>query len=356
MPSITKPFIPLSPLPKNELGLTIRDYEGAMSTLCAGCGHDSVTAAISHSFFELSTPPSTIAKLSGIGCSSKTPTYFVRGAHGFNSAHGRMATIATGANAANRELTYIGISGDGDSLSIGLGHLMHAMRRNVNMVYVIENNGVYGLTKGQLSASADIGSAPKKGEANHLAPIDPIMVGLALGATFLARSFSGDKEQLIPILKAAIAHEGFALIDVISPCVTFNDHEGSTKSYKFVREHEVKEVQTEFEQSDFVPIQVPIREKMPRDGVKAVTMHDGSVLRFRSLPEGYDPSNRSSVEEYLRDRTARGEIATGVLYLNESGVELHALNQTPVTGLNKIPLDQLCPGSEELARLQEEFR
>jgi len=356
MPSITKPFIPLSPLPKNELGLTIRDYEGAMSTLCAGCGHDSVTAAISHAFFELSTPPHQIAKLSGIGCSSKTPTYFVRGAHGFNSAHGRMATIATGASAANRELTYIGISGDGDSLSIGLGHLMHAMRRNVNMVYVIENNGVYGLTKGQLSASADIGSAPKKGEPNHLAPIDPIMVGLSLGATFLARSFSGDKEQLIPILKAAVAHRGFALVDVISPCVTFNDHEGSTKSYKFTREHEVKEVQTEFEQSDFVPIQVPIREKIPADGAKSVTMHDGSVVRFRSVPEGYDPSDRSSVEEYVRDRQSRGEIATGILYLNESGVELHELNQTPATGLNQIPLNQLCPGSDELARLQEEFR
>jgi 2-oxoglutarate/2-oxoacid ferredoxin oxidoreductase subunit beta len=356
MPSILKPFIPLSPLPKNELGLTIRDYEGAMSTLCAGCGHDSVTAAISHAFFELSTPPHRIAKLSGIGCSSKTPTYFVRGAHGFNSAHGRMATIATGANAANRELTYIGISGDGDSLSIGLGHLMHAMRRNVNMVYVIENNGVYGLTKGQLSASADIGSAPKKGEANQLAPIDPIMVGLALGATFLARSFSGDKEQLIPILKAAIAHQGFALIDVISPCVTFNDHESSTKSYKFVREHEVKEVQTDYVQSDFVPIQVPIREKIPQDSAKAVTMHDGSVLRFRSVPEGYDPSDRSSVEEYIRNRQSRGEIATGILYLNESGVELHELNQTPSVGLNHIPYEQLCPGSDELARLQEDFR
>ena len=177
MPSITKPLIPLSPLPKNDLGLTIRDYEGAMSTLCAGCGHDSVTAAIVHAFWELSTPPHMIAKLSGIGCSSKTPTYFVRGAHGFNSAHGRMVTIATGANAANRELTYIGISGDGDSLSIGLGHLMHGIRRNVNMVYIIENNGVYGLTKGQMSASADIGSRPKKGEANTLAPIDPVMLG-----------------------------------------------------------------------------------------------------------------------------------------------------------------------------------
>jgi 2-oxoglutarate ferredoxin oxidoreductase subunit beta len=351
MPSILKPFIPLNPLPKNELGLTVRDYEGAMSTLCAGCGHDSVTAAISHAFFELSTPPNRIAKLSGIGCSSKTPTYFVRGAHGFNSAHGRMATIATGANAANRELTYIGISGDGDSLSIGLGHLMHAIRRNVNMVYVIENNGVYGLTKGQLSASADIGSAPKKGEANLLAPIDPIMLGLTLGATFLARSFSGDKEQLIPILKAAVAHRGFALIDVISPCVTFNDHESSTKSYKFMRQHEVKEVQT-----DFVPLAVPIREKIPSHDAKAVTMHDGSVLRFRSVPEGYDPGDRMKVEEYIRDRQSRGEIATGVLYVNEAGAELHELNHTPDESLASLPYDKLCPGNDELARLQEDFR
>jgi 2-oxoglutarate ferredoxin oxidoreductase subunit beta len=351
MPSIVKPLIPLNPLPKNDLGLTVRDYEGAMSTLCAGCGHDSVTAAISHAFWELSTPPSRIAKLSGIGCSSKTPTYFVRGAHGFNSAHGRMATIATGANAANRELTYIGISGDGDSLSIGLGHLMHAMRRNVNMVYVIENNGVYGLTKGQLSASADIGSSPKKGEPNLLAPLDPIMLGLSLGATFLARSFSGDKEQLIPLLKAAVAHHGFALIDVISPCVTFNDHESSTKSYKFVREHEVKEIET-----DYVPMQVPIRTSIPSDAARAVTMHDGSVMRFRSVPEGYDPNDRLSVEEYLRDRHARGEIATGLLYVNESSLELHELNHTPSVGLNTLPYEVLCPGAEELARLQDDFR
>src|SRR6202045_1692707 len=215
MPSITKPIATHPSLKRNEIGLTIRDYEGSMSTLCAGCGHDSVTAAITRAFWELSTPPHMIAKMSGIGCSSKTPTYFVSGAHGFNSAHGRMAAIATGANAANREMTYIGISGDGDSLSIGVGHLSHLMRRNVNMVYVLENNGVYGLTKGQFSASADIGSRSKRGVSNIIAPIDPIMLGLSMGATFLARSFSGDKEQLIPLLKAAVAHQGLALIDVI---------------------------------------------------------------------------------------------------------------------------------------------
>src|SRR6201981_1146838 len=246
MPSISKPIAVHPSLHRNAIGLNLRDYEGAMSTLCAGCGHDSITAAITRALWELSIEPHMIAKLSGIGCSSKTPTYFVSGAHGFNSAHGRMAAIATGANAANRELTYIGISGDGDSLSIGLGHLCHAIRRNVNMLYVIENNGVYGLTKGQFSASADVGSKSKRGEANRMSPVDPVQLALRRGSTFVARSFSGDKEQLVPILKAAIAHRGFALVDVISPCVTFNDHNGSTKSYLYTRKHELKATETDF--------------------------------------------------------------------------------------------------------------
>ena len=351
MTSIAKPIIPLVALPKNEIGLTIRDYEGAVSTLCAGCGHDSVTAAITHAFWELSTPPHSIAKLSGIGCSSKTPTYFVKGAHGFNSAHGRMVTIATGANAANRELTYIGISGDGDSLSIGIGHLAHAIRRNVNMVYVIENNGVYGLTKGQFSASADIGSRLKKGEPNAMAPIDPILLGLSMGATFLARSFSGDKAQLVPILKAAAAHNGLALIDVISPCVTFNDHEGSTKSYRFMREHEVKEIET-----DFVPIRKEIHKALDENDATEITMHDGSVVRFRSVPTGYDPYDRQKVEEYIRERRSRGEIATGLLYVDESALDVHELNNTPDYALNTVPFSKLCPGSAELAKMQDSFR
>ena len=356
MPSILKPRIPLAPLPTNELGLTIRDYEGAMSTLCAGCGHDSITAAISHTFWELSTPPHMIAKLSGIGCSSKTPTYFVRGAHGFNSAHGRMPTIATGANAANRELTYIGISGDGDSLSIGLGHLAHAIRRNVRMVYIIENNGVYGLTKGQFSPSADIGSKPKKGEPNAIAPIDPLLLGLSMGATFLARSFSGDKEQLVPILKAAVAHRGLALVDVISPCVTFNDHEGSTKSYRFTREHEVKEIEADYILGDFVAEREEIRVSIPSDRVREVAMHDGSVVRFQSVPAGYDSSNRESVEHYIRDHQSRREIVTGLLYVNESAPDVHELNHTPDQGLNKLPYAKLCPGAAELEALQADFR
>jgi 2-oxoglutarate ferredoxin oxidoreductase subunit beta len=351
MASITKPLIPLAPLPKNELGLTVRDYEGAMSTLCAGCGHDSVTAAITHAFWELSTPPHRIAKLSGIGCSSKTPTYFVRGAHGFNSAHGRMATIATGASAANRELTYIGISGDGDSLSIGLGHLAHAIRRNVNMVYVIENNGVYGLTKGQFSPSADVGSKPKRGEPNAIAPIDPMLLGLSMGATFLARSFSGDKAQLVPILKAAVAHHGLALIDVISPCVTFNDHEGSTKSYRFTRDHEVREIEV-----DFVPERIEISAKLSADAPREVTMHDGSVVRMRAVPEGYDPTDRAGVEAYIRDHQARGEIVTGLLYVNETAPDIHDLNHTPAEALNTLPFERLCPGAATLADLQRAFR
>src|SRR5689334_17594791 len=320
MPSIAKPIVTHPSLQRNEVGLTIRDYEGSMSTLCAGCGHDSITAAVTRAFWELSTPPHMVAKLSGIGCSSKTPAYFVQGAHGFNSAHGRMPAIATGANAANRDLIYIGISGDGDSLSIGLGQLCHAMRRNLDMVYIIENNGVYGLTKGQFSASADVGSRPKKGEPNRLAPIDPVSLGLTVGATFIARSFSGDKAQLVPILKAAIAHCGFALLDVISPCVTFNDHEGSTKSYLHTRTHQLRATQT-----DFVPPEPEILATIPAEGTVAVPMHDGSMVRFRSVPDGYDPTDRASVTSYLQERESQGEIVTGLLYVDATVEDMHGL-------------------------------
>lgn len=349
MASITKPLLPLVHLDQNEIGLTVRDYEGAMSTLCAGCGHDSITAAIVRSVFELSIPPHMLAKLSGIGCSSKTPTYFVRGAHGFNSAHGRMATIATGANAANRELHYIGISGDGDSLSIGLGHLAHAIRRNVNMLYVMENNGVYGLTKGQFSASADVNSKSKRGDPNMVTPIDAVLMGLSLGATFVARAFSGDKEHLIPILKAGLSHRGFALVDVISPCVQFNDHEGSTKSYLFTRQHEMRV-------TDFVPPRDEIRVTVPDDGAVSVMMHSGSVMRFRSVRNGYDPTDRSAVMTYLASHSANNEIVTGLLYANEEVPDVHELNRTPESALVSIPYDKLCPGSAALAELQENFR
>jgi 2-oxoglutarate ferredoxin oxidoreductase subunit beta len=351
MPSITKPVATHPSLQRNELGLTIRDYEGTMSTLCAGCGHDSITAAITRAFWELSTPPHQIAKLSGIGCSSKTPTYFVSGAHGFNSAHGRMPSIATGAAAANRDLVYIGVSGDGDSLSIGLGQLCHAIRRNVRMVYVIENNGVYGLTKGQFSASADIGSKSKRGEPNRMAPIDPVRLGLSLGATFVARSFSGDKEQLVPILKSAVAHRGFALIDVISPCVTFNDHSGSTKSYLQTRKHMIRATET-----DFVPPAQEILASIGPHGTTSVTLHDGSVVRFRSVPLGYDPTDRAKVSTYLDRHQDSGEVLTGLLYLDESAPDVHELSQTSEVPLVNIPFETLCPGAKVLEELQAEYR
>lgn len=351
MPSIVKPAAKHPSLQRNELGLTIRDYEGSMSTLCAGCGHDSVTAAIVRALWEVSMPPHMLAKMSGIGCSSKTPAYFVNGAHGFNSAHGRMPPITTGAIAANRELTYIGVSGDGDSLSIGLGHMCHAIRRNIPMLYIIENNGVYGLTKGQFSASADVGSKSKRGEANQMSPIDPVMLGLSLGATFVARSFSGDKEQLVPILKAALAHRGMALVDVISPCVTFNDHSGSTKSYLNTRKRAMKATE-----ADFVPPANEILASIGQNGTTTVTMHDGSVLRFKSVPAGYDPTDRQKVTTYLSEQQSKGDIVTGLLFVDESVPDLHEMNNTSDIPLSRMPFEKLCPGAAALDKLQEDFR
>src|SRR5579884_1833407 len=351
MPSIAKPVAKHPGLQRNALGLTIRDYEGSMSTLCAGCGHDSITAALVRALWEVSMPPHMLAKMSGIGCSSKTPAYFVSGAHGFNSAHGRMPAITTGAIAANRAMTYVGISGDGDSLSIGIGHLCHAIRRNVKMVYLIENNGVYGLTKGQFSASADIGSKSKKGEPNRIQPIDPALLALGIGATFVARGFSGDKEQLVPILKAAFAHRGLALVDVISPCVTFNDHEGSTKSYMHTRKHDVQVTET-----DYVAPRQEIVATIAEQGVTSVTMHDGSALRFRSLPEGYDPTDRKRVASYLLEQQATGHIVTGILFVDENVPDMHEASNTTEMPLRDVPYEKLCPGAAELARLQQSFR
>jgi len=351
MTSIAKPPVrhPLSR--KNELGFTLRDYEGAMSTLCAGCGHDSVTAALVQACWELAIPPHRAAKMSGIGCSSKTTAYFMKQSHGFNSVHGRMPSVTSGANAANRDLTYIGVSGDGDSLSIGLGQLSHAIRRNVRMLYVLDNNGVYGLTKGQFSASSDVGSISKKGEANNQQPIDPVLLALTLGATFVARSFSGDKAQLVPILKAGLSHNGFALVDVISPCVTFNDHEGSTKSYKFTREHEV-----EISAADFVPLRREITVPESGEELTSVTMHDGSLVRFRKTSDGYDPTHRDSAYARVRACQARGEIATGLLFLDPNGSDMHAIANTVKTPLVDLPFESLCPGNAALQSLMERYR
>jgi len=351
MTSIAKPAVQHPSLQRNDIGLTRRDYEGTMSTLCAGCGHDSVTAALIDAFFRLSIQPHMVAKLSGIGCSSKTTSYFINGAHGFNSVHGRMPAIASGASAANRELYYVGISGDGDSLSIGLGQLCHAIRRNVNMLYVIENNGVYGLTKGQFSASADVGSKSKKGEANIQPPIDPVLLALSLGATFVARSFSGDKAQLIPILQAGLKHGGLALVDVISPCVTFNDHDASTKSYLYTRQHyhEVAPV-------DFVPLQREIRTDYVKGERRTVTMHDGSEVHFRKLDDDYDPTDRVAAMAYVRRAQERGEVVTGLLYVDESAPDMHAVNKTVNTPLSQVPYEKLVPGAAALSKLMETYR
>ena len=352
MTSITKPKVQHPSSARNALGLSRRDYEGGMSTLCAGCGHDSVTAALIDAFWQLDIPPHRVAKLSGIGCSSKTTAYFINQAHGFNAVHGRMPAVATGANAANRELTFVGISGDGDSLSIGLGQMCHAIRRNVSMLYVLENNGVYGLTKGQFSASADVGSKSKKGEPNVQPPIDPVLLALTLGASFVARSFSGDKAQLIPILKAGLRHDGFAMVDVISPCVTFNDHEASTKSYLYTRQHyhEVAPV-------DFVPLRREIAATGQAEGaVRSVTMHDGSTVHFRMLAEDYDPTDREAAYHYVRAAQERGEVATGLLYIEQGMADMHQLNGTVDRALTSVPYEALCPGNAKLQELMEEYR
>jgi 2-oxoglutarate ferredoxin oxidoreductase subunit beta len=351
MTYIAKPKVRHPSLPINNLGLTSRDYEGVMSTLCAGCGHDSITAAIVQAVFELSIPPHRLAKLSGIGCSSKTTAYFVGQSHGFNSVHGRMPSIATGANAGNRDLIYVGVSGDGDSLSIGLGQLCHVIRRNVDMLYLIENNGVYGLTKGQFSASADVGSKSKRGEENRQSPIDPVSLALTLGATFVARSFSGDKAQLVPILKAGFQHHGFAIVDIISPCVAFNDHEGSTKSYLYTREH-AEPVSI----VDFIPPAEPITTEYQAGSSRVVTLPDGSTIRFRKVPEDYDPTNRDQVQTYLAERRAAGEVPTGLLYVDPSGQDMHSTLGTVERPLAQVPFEELCPGSEALDKVQEVFR
>src|SRR5882757_2512015 len=351
MSFINKPKVGHPSLPTNALGLTRRQYEGSMSTLCAGCGHDSITAAIIEACWGLDMRPEQLAKLSGIGCSSKTTAYFVSGAHGFNGVHGRMPSMASGANAANRELYYIGVSGDGDTLSIGFGQLAHAIRRNVNMLYICENNGVYGLTKGQFSASADLGTKAKKGEINQQPPIDPSLTALSLGGTFVARSFSGDKGQLVPLIKAGLKHRGFALIDVLSPCVTFNDHEGSTKSYEYTREHYEPAVH-----ADFVPLEREITATYGPGEALPVVMHDGSRIVLRKCEDGYDPTNRSAAQVYIQERMKEGEYLTGLLFVEPSQNEFHALNGTPDAPLNSIPYEKLSPGAKGMEKILARYR
>jgi 2-oxoglutarate ferredoxin oxidoreductase subunit beta len=351
MTYIAKPKVSHPKLPRNDLGLTARDYEGVVSTLCAGCGHDSITAAIIQAVFELGIEPHRLGKMSGIGCSSKTPAYFVSQSHGFNAVHGRMASVTTGANAANRDLTYIGVSGDGDSLSIGMGQFAHVIRRNLDMCYIIENNGVYGLTKGQYSASADVGSTAKKGPANKQMPIDPVSTAIGLGATYIARSFSGDKQQLVPLIKGALIHKGFSLLDIISPCVTFNDHVGSTKSYAHTREHFHHVIDT-----DFVPPADEIVAAYAEGDAMPVELHDGSRIVFRKVDKHYDPTSRAAAFSYLRDSVKAGEIITGLLYIDEETGDMHDLSGSVDTPLSQLPFDDLNPGAEALAKVMDRYR
>ncbi|MGA0264327.1 MAG: 2-oxoacid:ferredoxin oxidoreductase subunit beta [Lysobacterales bacterium] len=351
MTFIAKPKIELPGEQLNEIGLRRSDYEGVLSTLCAGCGHDSITAAIVQAFWELSIAPKDVVKLSGIGCSSKTPAYFISGAHGFNSVHGRMPAVASGALAANRNLVAIGVSGDGDSLSIGFGQFGHAVRRNVNMLYIIENNGVYGLTKGQFSASADRGSKSKRGSVNRMRSIDPVATAIALGGSFVARGFSGDREQLVPLIKAGIKHRGCAVIDVISPCVTFNDHEGSTKSYAYTRSHYNPAVNAEY----IAPAE-EIKANYDKGETMLVTLHDGSRILLRKSDSSFPPTVRSAAMRYLEAHSSRGEVVTGVLYINEDMPLLHDIAGTTATPLTDLPYEKLVPGSEALFRLQKHMR
>ena len=351
MTYIAKPKFHHPQLPVNALGLTRRDYEGAISTLCAGCGHDSISAAIVQACAELSLPPHIMAKMSGIGCSSKTPNYFLNKSHGFNSVHGRMPSVVTGANLANRELVYIGISGDGDTASIGLGQFAHAARRQLNMMYVVENNGTYGLTKGQLSATADIKAFSKVGEVNLFSSIDLVSMATLLGASFVARSFSGDKEQLVSLLKAAIAHRGFAFIDCISPCVTFNNHEGSTKSFDYVREHNAV-----LNRPDFVPHVEEITVSYQPGETEDITLHNGDVIALHKVASDYDPTDRAGVLSYLQHRQAEGQVVTGLVYINPEATDLHAILDTVEPPLNTLDEDDLCPGPAPLQEINASLR
>jgi 2-oxoglutarate ferredoxin oxidoreductase subunit beta len=338
-------------LQKNALGYTKKDYEGAVSTLCAGCGHDSISAAIREACYDMPIPPHRVAKLSGIGCSSKTPTYFLGRSHGFNTVHGRMPSVATGANMANRDLIYIGVSGDGDTASIGMGQFVHAVRRNVDMVYICENNGVYGLTKGQDSATTDIGSHSKKGEPNALEPIDLCAIALQLGATFVANCFSGDKKQLVPIIQSAIAHKGFGFINVISPCVTFNNSPGSTKAYNYIRQH-----MASTNTVDYVPLAEEITVDYPEGTDERVKMHDGSIIHLHKLESKHDIHSRTSALSLMQEYKAEHKVLTGILFIDSGSRDIHEMMNTTATPLRDLGTKELCPGLGNLEAINQLHR
>jgi 2-oxoglutarate ferredoxin oxidoreductase subunit beta len=351
MSYINKPKVAHPSLPTNTLGMTRRQYEGSMSTLCAGCGHDSVTASIIEACWGVSLRPEQLVKLSGIGCSSKTTAYFVGGAHGFNSVHGRMPSVLTGANLANRDLIYLGVSGDGDSASIGFGQFAHSIRRGVNMTYIVENNGVYGLTKGQFSATADRGSKSKKGVMNTDNAVDLVAIALQLGASFVARSFSGDKTQLVPLIAAAIRHKGAAFIDVISPCVAFNNHAGSTKSFDYVREHN-----DAVNRLDVISGRDPITVDYAPGAVQEVEQHDGTKIALRKIDADYDPHDRVGAMSFLQRHAAKGQIVTGLLFVDPESEDLHSHLDTVETPLNQLGEQALCPGSAALDKINASLR
>jgi len=351
MTHILKPQFKHPRLPTNSVGLTRRDYEGVISTLCAGCGHDSVTAAIVEACYEMEIPAHRVAKMSGIGCSSKTTNYFLNNSHGFNSVHGRMPSVATGANLANRDLVYLGVSGDGDTASIGMGQFVHAVRRRVNMLYICENNGTYGLTKGQFSATNDRASKNRKGMDTPFDSIDLCNMAIELGAGFVARSFSGDKAQLVPLIKAGLKYRGFALIDVISPCVTFNNHTTSTKSYDYVRDHNHM-----VGRLDLVPEREEIRADYAPGTTAEVTMHDGGSMTLSKVADEYDPTDPEKALPALERYRRKGEIATGLLYLDAREADLHDLIGTAKTPLNELDHADLCPGKAALADINASHR
>src|SRR3954447_20609591 len=339
-----------TPAPKiNRLGLSVLDYRGGRTTLCAGCGHNAISERIIDALYEMGVQPERVAKLSGIGCSSKTPAYFLSRAHSFNSVHGRMPSVATGAILANRGMMALGVSGDGDTASIRIGQFVHLMRRNLPLIYIIEDNGVYGLTKGQFSATADLGSKVQTGVINELPPIDTCELAISLGATFVGRSFSGDKRQLHAMLKAAVAHRGTVLLDVISPCVTFNDHEGSTKSYKYMKDHEEP-----LQDITFVPSFEEINIEYDPGTTFDVTMHDGSRLRLHKLEEDYDPTNRIHAVKRLMEAHEKNEVLTGILYVNAQAPSFIDILNNTEEPLATLPESKVRPGREVLEQAMEE--
>jgi 2-oxoglutarate/2-oxoacid ferredoxin oxidoreductase subunit beta len=335
----------------NRIGLEMSAYRGGKSTLCAGCGHNAISERLIEAFYEMGVESERVIKLSGIGCSSKSPAYFLGQSHGFNSVHGRMPSVATGAMLANQRMLAVGISGDGDTGAIGIGQFVHLMRRNVPMIYVIENNGCYGLTKGQLSPTADLGSTLKNGVVNDLPPVDLCALAIDLGASFVARSFSGDKKQMLSLLKAAIAHRGTAMLDIISPCVTFNDHEGSTKSYSYVKDHDEP-----LEEISFVPYFEEISVDYAPGTVQEVSLHDGSTLLLKKLAGDYDPTNKVMARRVIHESAARGEFATGLIYVEPSRPDFLALLNVVDQPLAELPPEQTRPTRDALDAINDALR